>query len=187
MATRCRVVAFSLCWENLPSISRNHFHIDDDAAYRVFHLAIVGHRCVCVFGGVPSGVVHCHLLTGTNLLGLGSWTIQLTNGLNICLGTGQWSYGTDYGVPRKPKKKHTHSHTMTCHYYRNRNSQDGTLKVDGGKPITRRSPGKLRQLNTDTGLYVGKCLYIRFFTCHCVSFSPVPRSLSHFHTIHSHP
>uniref|UniRef100_A0A1Y9H1Y6 Pikachurin n=1 Tax=Anopheles dirus TaxID=7168 RepID=A0A1Y9H1Y6_9DIPT len=37
-----------------------------------------------------------------------------------------------------------------------RNSQDGTLKVDGGKPITRRSPGKLRQLNTDTGLYVGK-------------------------------
>ncbi|XP_061498285.1 uncharacterized protein LOC1274724 isoform X2 [Anopheles gambiae] len=36
-----------------------------------------------------------------------------------------------------------------------RNSQDGTLKVDGGKPITRRSPGKLRQLNTDTGLYVG--------------------------------
>uniref|UniRef100_A0A182UFF4 Laminin G domain-containing protein n=1 Tax=Anopheles melas TaxID=34690 RepID=A0A182UFF4_9DIPT len=35
-----------------------------------------------------------------------------------------------------------------------RNSQDGTLKVDGGKPITRRSPGKLRQLNTDTGLYV---------------------------------
>uniref|UniRef100_A0A182WAF2 Laminin G domain-containing protein n=1 Tax=Anopheles minimus TaxID=112268 RepID=A0A182WAF2_9DIPT len=34
-----------------------------------------------------------------------------------------------------------------------RNSQDGTLKVDGGKPITRRSPGKLRQLNTDTGLY----------------------------------
>uniref|UniRef100_A0A8W7PQ16 Pikachurin n=1 Tax=Anopheles coluzzii TaxID=1518534 RepID=A0A8W7PQ16_ANOCL len=37
-----------------------------------------------------------------------------------------------------------------------RNSQDGTLKVDGGKPITRRSPGKLRQLNTDTGLYVAK-------------------------------
>ncbi|KXJ81537.1 hypothetical protein RP20_CCG019018 [Aedes albopictus] len=37
-----------------------------------------------------------------------------------------------------------------------RNSQDGTLKVDGGKPITRRSPGKLRQLNTDTGLYVGE-------------------------------
>ncbi|XP_050076102.1 uncharacterized protein LOC126563500 [Anopheles maculipalpis] len=36
-----------------------------------------------------------------------------------------------------------------------RSSQDGTLKVDGGKPITRRSPGKLRQLNTDTGLYVG--------------------------------
>uniref|UniRef100_A0A182MBU0 Laminin G domain-containing protein n=1 Tax=Anopheles culicifacies TaxID=139723 RepID=A0A182MBU0_9DIPT len=65
-----------------------------------------------------------------------------------------------------------------------RNSQDGTLKVDGGKPITRRSPGKLRQLNTDTGLYVGKCLYTLFFVsatmflfylCH---FSPPFRVLA---------
>ncbi|XP_058461407.1 uncharacterized protein LOC131436607 isoform X2 [Malaya genurostris] len=45
-----------------------------------------------------------------------------------------------------------------------RNSQDGTLKVDGGKPITRRSPGKLRQLNTDTGLYVGGLPAIAFYT-----------------------
>lgn len=36
-----------------------------------------------------------------------------------------------------------------------RNLQEGTLKVDGGKPIVQRSPGKLRQLNTDAGLYVG--------------------------------
>ncbi|XP_055626066.1 uncharacterized protein LOC129768435 isoform X2 [Toxorhynchites rutilus septentrionalis] len=45
-----------------------------------------------------------------------------------------------------------------------RNSQDGTLKVDGGKPITRRSPGKLRQLNTDTGLYVGGLPAAPFYT-----------------------
>ncbi|XP_062708922.1 uncharacterized protein LOC109430547 [Aedes albopictus] len=45
-----------------------------------------------------------------------------------------------------------------------RNSQDGTLKVDGGKPITRRSPGKLRQLNTDTGLYVGGLPAASFYT-----------------------
>ncbi|XP_058834768.1 pikachurin isoform X2 [Topomyia yanbarensis] len=45
-----------------------------------------------------------------------------------------------------------------------RNSQDGTLKVDGGKPITRRSPGKLRQLNTDTGLYVGGLPATAFYT-----------------------
>ncbi|KAL1398383.1 hypothetical protein pipiens_000214 [Culex pipiens pipiens] len=45
-----------------------------------------------------------------------------------------------------------------------RNSQEGTLKVDGGKPITRRSPGKLRQLNTDTGLYVGGLPAAPFYT-----------------------
>lgn len=45
-----------------------------------------------------------------------------------------------------------------------RNSQDGTLKVDGGKSITRRSPGKLRQLNTDTGLYVGGLPAASFYT-----------------------
>ncbi|KAL9700309.1 hypothetical protein quinque_003750 [Culex quinquefasciatus] len=46
----------------------------------------------------------------------------------------------------------------------NGNSQEGTLKVDGGKPITRRSPGKLRQLNTDTGLYVGGLPAAPFYT-----------------------
>lgn len=38
----------------------------------------------------------------------------------------------------------------------NRNNQEGYLEVDGRKSITMRSPGTLRQLNTDTGLYVGK-------------------------------
>lgn len=37
-----------------------------------------------------------------------------------------------------------------------RSLQEGTLEVDGGRTVTKRSPGKLRQLNTDTGLYVGK-------------------------------
>lgn len=37
-----------------------------------------------------------------------------------------------------------------------RNLQDGSIEVDGGKAVSKRSPGKLRQLNTDTGLYVGK-------------------------------
>lgn len=37
-----------------------------------------------------------------------------------------------------------------------RNLQDGSIEVDGGKPVGKRSPGKLRQLNTDTGLYVGE-------------------------------
>ncbi|XP_061402577.1 pikachurin-like [Musca vetustissima] len=36
-----------------------------------------------------------------------------------------------------------------------RNNQEGYLEVDGRKSITLRSPGTLRQLNTDTGLYVG--------------------------------
>lgn len=34
--------------------------------------------------------------------------------------------------------------------------QEGSLEVDGGSTIIERSPGKLSQLNTDTGLYVGK-------------------------------
>lgn len=37
-----------------------------------------------------------------------------------------------------------------------RNLQEGSLEVDGGRSIVQRSPGKLRQLNTDTGLFVGK-------------------------------
>lgn len=28
--------------------------------------------------------------------------------------------------------------------------------MDGGQAVSKRSPGKLRQLNTDTGLYVGE-------------------------------
>lgn len=46
--------------------------------------------------------------------------------------------------------------TKTSPSISQRNLQEGTLKVDGGKPIVQRSPGKLRQLNTDTGLYVGE-------------------------------
>lgn len=34
--------------------------------------------------------------------------------------------------------------------------QDGSIEVDGGVEVSKRSPGKLRQLNTDTGLYVGE-------------------------------
>lgn len=45
---------------------------------------------------------------------------------------------------------------MTILLFLFRSLQEGTLEVDGGKTIVRRSPGKLRQLNTDTGLYVGK-------------------------------
>lgn len=40
-----------------------------------------------------------------------------------------------------------------------RNLQEGSLEVDGRKSIVQRSPGKLRQLNTDTGLYVGELVY----------------------------
>lgn len=36
-----------------------------------------------------------------------------------------------------------------------RNWQDGSIEVDGNKKVRSSSPGKLRQLNTDTGLYVG--------------------------------
>lgn len=41
-------------------------------------------------------------------------------------------------------------------FYFERNLQEGSLKVDGGKPIIQRSPGRLRQLNTDAGLFVGR-------------------------------
>jgi len=40
-----------------------------------------------------------------------------------------------------------------------RNSQEGYLEVDGRKTLTIRAPGKLRQLNTDTGLYVGMWIW----------------------------
>jgi hypothetical protein len=36
-----------------------------------------------------------------------------------------------------------------------RNEQEGSVTVDNGTTVTKRSPGKLRQLNTDTGLYIG--------------------------------
>ncbi|XP_004535980.1 uncharacterized protein LOC101451481 [Ceratitis capitata] len=36
-----------------------------------------------------------------------------------------------------------------------RDSQTGYLEIDGRKTSTRKAPGKLKQLNTDTGLYVG--------------------------------
>ncbi|SPP73943.1 blast:Pikachurin [Drosophila guanche] len=45
-----------------------------------------------------------------------------------------------------------------------RNSQEGYLEVDGRKTSTQRAPGKLRQLNTDTGLYVGGMPDVAYFT-----------------------
>jgi hypothetical protein len=36
-----------------------------------------------------------------------------------------------------------------------RNEQEGSVTVDNGTTVTKRSPGKLRQLNTNTGLYIG--------------------------------
>ncbi|KAL1114772.1 hypothetical protein AAG570_007596, partial [Ranatra chinensis] len=36
-----------------------------------------------------------------------------------------------------------------------RNEQEGSLTVDSGDTISSRSPGKLKQLNTNTGLYIG--------------------------------
>ncbi|XP_059609965.1 pikachurin [Phlebotomus argentipes] len=36
-----------------------------------------------------------------------------------------------------------------------RNLQEGSLEVDGGRAAVRKAPGRLRQLNTNTGLYVG--------------------------------
>lgn len=43
-----------------------------------------------------------------------------------------------------------------------RNLQDGSIEVDSGKAVSKRSPGKLRQLNTDTGLYVGVYPFLNF-------------------------
>lgn len=37
-----------------------------------------------------------------------------------------------------------------------RSEQEGYIAVDHGKPITARSPGRLKQLNTNTGLFIGK-------------------------------
>lgn len=37
-----------------------------------------------------------------------------------------------------------------------RNEQWASLVVDSGTGVSASSPGQLRQLNTDTGLYVGK-------------------------------
>ncbi|KAG4076471.1 hypothetical protein HA402_005914 [Bradysia odoriphaga] len=45
-----------------------------------------------------------------------------------------------------------------------RSLQEGTLEVDGGRTVVKRSPGKLRQLNTDTGLYVGGMPEVMFYT-----------------------
>ncbi|XP_016985384.1 pikachurin [Drosophila rhopaloa] len=45
-----------------------------------------------------------------------------------------------------------------------RNSQEGYLEVDGRKTASLRAPGKLRQLNTDTGLYVGGMPDVGYFT-----------------------
>ncbi|XP_062132511.1 uncharacterized protein LOC133843116 isoform X2 [Drosophila sulfurigaster albostrigata] len=45
-----------------------------------------------------------------------------------------------------------------------RNSQEGYLEVDGRKTLTQHSPGKMRQLNTDTGLYVGGMPDVAYFT-----------------------
>ncbi|KAJ6636410.1 Pikachurin [Pseudolycoriella hygida] len=45
-----------------------------------------------------------------------------------------------------------------------RSLQEGTLEVDGGRTVVKRSPGKLRQLNTDTGLYVGGMPEVTFYT-----------------------
>ncbi|EDV37684.1 uncharacterized protein Dana_GF11287 [Drosophila ananassae] len=47
-----------------------------------------------------------------------------------------------------------------------RNSQEGYLEVDGRKTTVLQAPGKLRQLNTDTGLYVGGMPDVAYFTHH---------------------
>jgi len=53
--------------------------------------------------------------------------------------------------------------TVFCTCFRN--EQEGSVTVDNGTTVTKRSPGKLRQLNTNTGLYIGndtlvKCKHI---------------------------
>ncbi|XP_039955222.1 uncharacterized protein LOC120771342 [Bactrocera tryoni] len=45
-----------------------------------------------------------------------------------------------------------------------RDSQAGYLEIDGRKTTTQYSPGKLKQLNTDTGLYVGGMPNAIYFT-----------------------
>ncbi|CAD7077010.1 unnamed protein product [Hermetia illucens] len=45
-----------------------------------------------------------------------------------------------------------------------RKLQEGSLEVDGRKSVVERSPGKLAQLNTDTGLYVGGMPNVMYFT-----------------------
>lgn len=45
---------------------------------------------------------------------------------------------------------------FSLNFFLSRNLQDGSIEVDGGQAVSKRSPGKLRQLNTDTGLYVGE-------------------------------
>jgi hypothetical protein len=39
-----------------------------------------------------------------------------------------------------------------------RNEQEASLSVDDGPPVTGVAPGKLRQLNINDGLYIGKYL-----------------------------
>lgn len=36
---------------------------------------------------------------------------------------------------------------------------EGTLEVDGGQPVVEKSLAKLRILNTDAGLYVGREIF----------------------------
>lgn len=54
-----------------------------------------------------------------------------------------------------------------------RNLQNGSIQVDGGAEVNKRSPGKLRQLNTDTGLYVGRL-------DRCARISSINLKLEHF-------
>lgn len=67
----------------------------------------------------------------------------------------------DYGIEFEPQGKLFEFFFFVIIFtyffcFFNRNLQEGTLEVDGGNLEAQRSPGKLRQLNTDTGLYVGK-------------------------------
>ena len=57
---------------------------------------------------------------------------------------------------------------MICYLFNlliQRNEQQGSLVVDNGAKLSRRAPGTLKQLNTNTGLYIGKrnnLLYVTF-------------------------
>jgi hypothetical protein len=46
--------------------------------------------------------------------------------------------------------------TIVILYFRNR--QAGVLEVDGLGSVGKISPGKLKQLNTENGLYIGKII-----------------------------